>query len=99
MLLLTLLHGQSLVERGFSINKDITSTNMGPEMLIAFHRVHDGIQSLDLPMKQCVTVEMLRQCKFACSCYQFHLDEMKRESEETDRERKRKAVKEKLEQT
>ena len=31
--------------------------------------------------------------------YQFHLDEMKRESEETDRERKRKAVKEELEQT
>ena len=42
---------------------------------------------------------MLRQCKFACSHYQFHLNEMKRESEETDRERKRKAVKEELEQT
>ena len=50
-------------------------------------------------MEQCVTAEMLRQCKFACSHYQFHLDEMKRESEETDRERKRKAVKEELEQT
>ena len=50
-------------------------------------------------MEQCVTEEMLRQCKSACSHYQFHLDEMKRESEETDRERKRKAVKEELEQT
>ena len=50
-------------------------------------------------MEQYVTVEMLRQCKFACSGYQFHLVEMKRESEETDRERKRKAVKEELEQT
>ena len=50
-------------------------------------------------MEQCVTAEMLRQCKFACSCYQFYLDEMKMESEETDRERKRKAVKEELEQT
>ena len=72
---------------------------MGAETLIAFHRVHDGIQSLGLPMEECVTAEMLRQCKFACSHYQFHLDEMKRESEETDRERKRKAVKEELEQT
>ena len=72
---------------------------MGAETLIAFHRVHDGIQSLGLPMEQCVTAEMLRQCKFAHSHYQFHLDEMKRESEETDRERKRKAVKEELEQT
>ena len=98
-LLLMLLHGQSQVERGFSINKDITSTNMGAETLIAFCRVHDGIQSLGLPMEQCVTAEMLRHCKFAHSHYQFHLDEMKRESEETDRERKRKAVKEELEQT
>ena len=72
---------------------------MGAKSLITFHRVHDGIQSLGLPMEQCVTAEMLRQCKFAHSYYQFHLDEMKRESEETDRERKRKAVKEELEQT
>ena len=98
-LLLTLSHGQSQVERGFSINKDITSANKGAETLIAFCRVHDGIQSLGLPMEQCVTAEILRQCKIACSHYQFHLDEMKRESEETDRERKRKAVKEELEQT
>ena len=42
---------------------------------------------------------MLRQCKFARSRYQFHLDEMKRESKETERERKRKAMKEELEQT
>ena len=37
---------------------------MGAETLIAFHRVHEGIQSLGLPMEQCVTAEMLRQCKF-----------------------------------
>ena len=85
------MHGQSQVERGFSINKDITSTNMGAETLITFWRVHDGIQSLGLHMEQCVTAEMLRQCKFASSHYQFHLDEMKRESEETDRERKKKS--------
>ena len=72
---------------------------MGAETLIGFCRVHDGIQSLGLLMEQCVTAEMLRQCTFAHGCYQFHLDEMKRESEETDRERKRKAVKEELEQT
>ena len=96
-LLITLSHGQSQVERGFSINKDITSTYIVVKTLIAFCRVHDGIQGLGLPMEQCITAEMLRQCKFAHSHYQFHLDEMKRESEETDRERK--AVKEELEQT
>ena len=87
-LFLTLLHGQSQVERGFSVNKDITSTNMAAETLIAFRRVHDGVQSLGLPMEQCITAEILRQCKFAHSHYQFHLDEMKR-----------KAMKEELEQT
>ena len=66
-LLLTLSHGQSQVERGFSLNKDITSTNMAAETLIAVHRVHDGVQSLGLPMEQCITAEMLRQCKFARS--------------------------------
>ena len=98
-LLLTLSHGQSQLERGFSVNKDITSTNMAAETLIAFRRVHDGVQSLGLPMEQCITAEMLRQCKFARSHYQFHLHEMKRESNETERERKRKAMKEELEQT
>ena len=68
-----LSHGQSKVERGFSINKDITSTNMGAETLIAFCRVHDGIQSLGLLIEQVVTAEMLRQCKFACSHDQFSL--------------------------
>ena len=56
-LLLTLLHGQSQVERGFPISKGITSTNMGAETLIAFHRVYYGIQSLGVPMEQCVTAE------------------------------------------
>ena len=64
---------------------------MGAETLIAFCRIHDGIHSLGLPMEQCVTAEMLRQCKFARSHYHFHLDEMKRESEETVRERKKKS--------
>ena len=54
-LLLTLSHGQSQVERGFSVNKDITSTNMAAETLIAFCRVHDGVISLGLPMEQCVS--------------------------------------------
>ena len=70
-LLLMFSHGQSQVEREFSNNKDITSTNMGAETLIAFYRVHDGIQSLGLPMEQCVTAEMLRQCKFVYSHYHF----------------------------
>ena len=54
-LLLTLSHGQAQVERAFSTNKDIVSTNMAAETLIAFHGVYDGIQD------QSVTSEMLME--------------------------------------
>ena len=70
---------------------------MAAETLIAFHRVCDGIQDLDLPLEQCVTSEMLKECKFAHSRYQIHMEEMKKESVETERE-KRQAIGEELNQ-
>ena len=50
-LLFTLSHDQAWVERGFSTNKDVVSTNMAAETLIAFHRFYDGIQHLGLLME------------------------------------------------
>ena len=76
-LLLTLSHGQAQVGRRFSTSKDIVSSYMVAETLIAFHKVYDGIQDLDLPMEQCVTSEMLKECKFAQSRYQICMEEKK----------------------
>ena len=97
MLLLTLSHGQAQVEGGFSTNKDVVSTNLAAETLIAFCRVYDDIQDLGLPMEQCVTSEMLKECKFAHSRYQIHMEE-KKETVESEREKKRKAIAEELNQ-
>ena len=44
-LLLTLSHAQAQVERGYSTNKDILSTNMAKESVVAYRQVYDGIQS------------------------------------------------------
>ena len=69
-LLLTLSHGQSQVERGFlQKNPNVVSTNMAEDTVIAHHRVYDGIQSLDVPLEQCITPEMHQQCRFAHSRY------------------------------
>ena len=51
----------------FSTKKDIVSTNMAEDSVIARHRVYDGIQSLDVPVEQCITPEVLRHCRFADS--------------------------------
>ena len=85
---MTLSYGQALVERGFSTNKDIVSTNMPAETLIALCSTYDGIQDLGLPMKQCVTSEMLKECKFAHNRYQICMEEKKKESVETEREKR-----------
>ena len=58
-LLLTLSNGQAQVERGFSTNKDILSTNMAEELVVAYRKVYDGIRSLGVPMEQCIPSEML----------------------------------------
>ena len=44
-LLLTLSHGQSQMEIGFSTNKEVISTNMAECSVIAHHRVYEGNQS------------------------------------------------------
>ena len=49
-------------------------------------------QYLGLTMKQYVTSEMLKECKFAHSRYQIHMEEKKMEIVETEREKKRKAI-------
>ena len=42
-IILALSHGQAQVERGFSINKDISTTNMRLQTLVAKRRVDDHL--------------------------------------------------------
>ena len=54
------------------------------------------MQDLGLPMEQCVTSEMFKECKFAQSRCQIHMEEKMKESVETEIEKKRKAIGEEL---
>ena len=93
-LLLTLSPGQAQVERGFSTN--ILSTNMAEDSVVAYGQVYDGIQSLGVPMEQCITSQMLRHCKSAHSTYKTHMEDKKKLNKESEKERKRKAIGEEL---
>ena len=44
--------------------RDVVSTNMAAETLIAFHIVYDGIQDLGLPMEQFVASEITAGTRF-----------------------------------
>ena len=74
-LLLTLSHGQAQVERVFSTNKDILSTNMAEESVVAYRQVYDGIQSVGVLMEQYITSEILKHCKSAQGRYKTHMED------------------------
>ena len=89
-ILLTLSHGQSQVERSFPINKDVVSNNMAEDSVIAHHRVYDRIQCLDGPMEQCITPEMLQDCRVAYRTYVNHMEDNKKQSVESEKRQKEK---------
>ena len=43
-MMLILSHGQSDIERGFSVNKDIATANMKEETIVAYRKVYDGVK-------------------------------------------------------
>lgn len=50
-IMLTISHGQALVERGYSVNKDLLIENMQERTVIALRHVYDGVSALDLDYK------------------------------------------------
>ena len=50
---------------------------MAADSVIVHCRVYDGIQSLDVPMEQCITPEMLQHCRFAQSRHVNHIEDNK----------------------
>ena len=51
---------------------------MAEDSIIAYCRVYDGFQSLDVQMEQCITPEMLQHCRFAHSRYVNHMEDNKK---------------------
>ena len=71
---------------------------MAEESVVAYRQVYDGIQSLGVLMEQCITSEMLKHCKSAHSRYKTHMED-KKLNKKSEKERKRKAIGEELNQS
>lgn len=79
--ILLLSHGQANVERGFSINKEVSEQSMSEETLAAKMCIKDHIKSIgDL---KCVTVtkELLQYAKTARQSYHNHSEQSRVEKE------------------
>ena len=44
ILLLTICHSQSMVERGFSVNNDVVTPNLRNETLVSHRTVYDAVE-------------------------------------------------------
>lgn len=94
--LLLLSYGQASVERGFSINKEISVENMTVQTLISQRVIKDHLLNVGGVTKVSLTKELLVGASHARQRYQAHLDEEKRKKEEQKRGEKRKDTLEEL---
>ena len=67
----TLSHGQSAVERGFSVNKELLVENLGQKSLISQRIVYDHMTSLSIKIHEfAISSDLLKSCRMAHQRYQ-----------------------------
>ena len=90
---LILHHGQSAIERGFNINKQLLVENLKPESLVALGRIEDRMRySEQSPETIKVPNKIIQSVKEAHSSYQSELAKHRTEKEDTQKSIKRKIV-------
>ena len=90
----TLSHGQSQVERGFSINNEIVIENLYSSSFSAQHILYDYLKVSKKNTHDIeITNRMLTNCKSAHSRYLIALEDSKQQSQVTEKETKRKLIK------
>ena len=90
---LILYHGQSAIERGFNINKQLLVENLKPESLVALGRIEDRMRySEQSPETIKVPNKIIQSVKEAHSGYQSELAKHRTEKEDTQKSIKRKIV-------
>ena len=92
ILVLTLSHGQSDVERGFSVSTEMEVENLKEDNLVALKMVFSELQSTPDFVDYSITAGLLQNCKVARQRYHQHLDDERKKVADTDKERKRKAI-------
>ena len=96
-LILTLSHGQTTVERGLSVNKEVLAPNLQETSLVAMRLVHGSIRAAKCKVADFVVNDaLLSSCAHARNRYQMYLMERKAEQERIEKGQKRKALMEEL---
>ena len=85
--LLLFSHGQASVERGFSINKEVSVQNMSGQTLVAQRAIKDYLISIGGATNVPMSKELLLRASSARQRYHRHLDEEKKHQ---DSEKRRK---------
>ena len=86
-----LCHGQSAIEYGFSVNKDLIVENFGEQSLIGQRLVCDNFTSLSTNIYEYVIPKnVVWTCKLAYSKYKIALEQKKENAKASENDRKRK---------
>ena len=87
-MLLILFHGQSEVERGFNVNKQLLVENFKPKSLIALRKIEDHVNFLELcPETIKISNELIKNVKEAHRRYR----ETKKTESKKEKKQKTKA--------
>ena len=94
--LLILSHGQASIERGFSVNKEVSTQNLSENSLIARRVIKDHIKSVGGLKGLVVSKELLQSAQVARQKYHTHLEAQKMEKEREKKCMKRKLMEEEV---
>ena len=96
-IIFVLSHGQSQVERGFSVNKEILQDNLQEKYLISQRLIYDTIHSTEQKLHDfAISPALYRSCKSAYSNYKIALDKAKGGKEKNESSLKRKTQEDEL---
>ena len=79
-IIFVLSHGQSFIERGFSVNKQLIDTNMEEKSLVSQRLIHDKILSENVNVSTFqISSELRKSCMLASQRYKQDLEKQKME--------------------
>ena len=96
-LLLRICHSQLMVERGFSVNNDMVTSNLRNATLVSLRTVYDVVNCMNIDLSNImIPKELLAYCRGARTRYEQHLADSKKEHQASKCAIKRKAVLEEI---
>ena len=92
-IIFVLSHGQSAVERGFSVNKELLLENLQEKSLVSQRVVYDHINSNNIKISEYeLSNDLLKNCKLANRRYNTALEEARKQEKVDTVARKRKLI-------